>query len=286
MKGQSNIYHLCNLSKKVIFRNREDYLNAINRLAACAHETDTEIWAYSFMSTHFHLIVRTDCLEEFIKLFKINLSRLHNKKYVSHISIPVSKRCLNGKGEILTAMNYVLKNPMHHQVTDVAFSYPYSSAHLYFSMQMSINEPLSEIRYRFPTKKPSELGPRACRRLFGAHILPDTYLISDGKVILPECFVKTRIVEKLYESVRGFLYNMNKPLTEESRMFGSDTDSINSNETEISLFGKLTDTQVCEIIDRRITPKTYTQITPEEWDALFEILRGQGVHRYQIDRCM
>lgn len=286
MKGQSNIYHLCNLSPKVIFRNREDYLNAINRLAACAYETSTEVWAYAFMSTHFHFIVRSDNIDDFIKLFRVNISRLHNNKYLSHIQVCISKRCLAGKGEILTAMNYVLKNPMHHQVTEVAFSYPYSSAHLYYRVQMTMNEPLFAARYKFSMKKPSELDSRTCRKLFGSHILPDEYLISDGKVILPECFVKTGIVERLYESVRGFIYNMNKPMAEELKMFGSDTDSVNSNETDISLFGELTDTQVCEIIDRYITPKTYTQITPEELVALSEILRREGVNKYQMARCM
>ncbi len=286
MKGQSNIYHLCNLSPKVIFRNHEDYLDAINRLAACACATSTEVWAYAFMSTHFHIIVRTDKVDEFIKLFKVNISRLHNKRYLNYMQISISKRSLLGKGEILTAVNYVLKNPMHHQITEVAFSYPYSSAHIYYKERIGMNVFLTGDKYKPFIQKPSELGVKACRSLFGSHILPDTYNILDGKVVQPESFVKVRIIERLYESVRGFIYNMNKPLTEEVEMFGQETNAINSNETETSLFGKLTDIKVCQIIDRYIAPKTYIQITPEERVALSEILHREGVNKFQMERCM
>ncbi len=56
--------------------------------------------------------------------------------------------------------------------------------------------------------------------------------------------------------------------------------------SRVSLFGKLTDLQVCGIIDNYAHPKTYTQITYDERLALCAILREKGVDTFQIERCM
>ncbi len=286
MKGQRKVYHLCNLSHKVIFRKEEDYFNAINRLAACACETTTEVWAYAIMSTHLHLIVRSDDIGKFIKSLCQTISRTINHKYSSHIQVSLSRRELNGKGEILTAVNYVLKNPMHHQVAEVAFSYTYSSAYLYFKDKIRMEDsPFSPASIRV-LQKSSEISTRIYRKLFGHHALPEDCRIINNLVILPESFVKVKFIETLYESVRGFLYNMNKPLKEELEMFGHNTDFNNYSDSSVSLFGKLTDIQVCEIIDEYIYPRPYTQITPKERDNITEILRRKGVNTYQMERCL
>ncbi len=286
MKGKRKVYHLCNLSQKVIFRNKEDYYNAINRLAACAYEASTEVWAYAIMSTHLHLIVKTDDIDKFTKAFCQTISRTINHKYNSHIRVSLSKRALNDKGEILTAVNYVLKNPMHHQVAEVAFTYPYSSAYLYFRDKIRMEDSLLCPAWMVTPQRPSEIGTRVYRKLFGKHVLPEKYLITNGVVIQPESFVNVRIIEMLYESVRSFLYNMNKPLKEELEMFGQNTEFDNYSDSAVSLFGKLTDIKVCEIIDDYVSPRPYTQMTSEERIKITAILHKKSVSIYQIERCL
>ncbi len=299
MAYKNKIYHLCNISPKVIFRDEEDYSIAICRLAACAYTTATEVWAYAFMSTHFHLVVKSDNLAKFIKLLKVNIAIWHNKKYINNIQIKIGKRELNNEGEIKTAVNYVLKNPIHHNITNVAFSYPYTSAYIYFKEQIYPAHLLYYDRILNRCRRPSEAGYTINKKLFASHQVPDSYLIIDNKSLLPDSFVNVRIIEKLYSNVRDFIYNMNKPLKEELEMFDNATEQrINANgkqsgnntqrfiESRESLFGKLTDLQVCKLIDEYLYPRTYTQITSEEKSTLWRLLQQKGVNRYQFERAI
>ncbi len=278
------IYHLCNLPEKVIFRNENDYLVAISRLAACASATSTEIWAYSFMSNHFHLIVRTEKIEKFIRLFKINVTRHHNSRYHAHIQINIWCRELMNEGEIRTAVNYVLKNPIHHKIVDVAFKYPYSSAHVYFRDKIYTDEYYSGEHIEQKCLKPSELDSVVYRELFVRHKVSDKVLVKDGRAVLPESFVAVSIIERLYSNVRDFLFHMNKPMKEELEMFHDGGHGFN--ESKVSLFGKLTDMQVCEIVDGYIAPKPYTQMTMEEGVYLTTLLTRKGVDKFQLERVL
>ncbi len=293
MEYKNRVYHLCNFPTKVIFRNEEDYQIAICRLAACAYSTSTEVWAYAFMSTHFHLVVKSGYINKFIKLFKINIAIWHNKKYINNIRIDVDKRELLNEGEIKTAVNYVLKNPIHHKIANVAFRYQFSSAYIYFSEQIYPMEHFEYERIIKRYKKPFDLTKVIYRTLFASHQVPNSYLILDNTSLLPDSFVKVGVIEKLYTNVREFIYNMNKPLKEELEMFDSDitgkqSDNTSSRyiESRESLFGKLTDIQVCKIIDDYLYPRTYTQITPADKSILLGILRKQGVDRYQFERAI
>ncbi len=278
------IYHLYNFPSKVLYRNQEDYLVAIGRLVACAATTSTEVWAYSFMSTHFHLVVRTRSIEKFVRLFKINISRHHNSRYQAHIQLSIECRELMDEGEVRTAVNYVLKNPLHHKIADVAFKYPYSSAHVYFRDKIYTDEYYSGERIVRSCLKPSELDSVVYRELFVRHEVSSALQILDGRAVLPESFVEVSIIEQLYSSVRDFMFHMNKPLKEELEMFQDG--GRGSQESRVSLFGKLTDLQVCGIIDEYIAPRPYTQITLEEKSQLTALLKGKGVDKFQLERVM
>ncbi len=269
MKTEKRIYHLCNLSPKVIFRNEEDFMIAISRLAACAYDTETEVWAYAFMSTHFHLIVNTAAIDAFIKMFKINISMWHNKKYLKKINVSVGKRSLESYKEILTAVNYVLKNPIHHKIVDIAFRYPYSSAHLYFRNQIDREDYFEGEKAVRKVLSPDKLSYRTKRKIFASHNVPPEYKVLDNRMILPESFVRLDRVHNLYQSARSFMYNMSKALKEEIIMFRNDRESINSTESSVSLFGKLTDMELCAFVDNYLYPKTYAMI---------------GVSRHQFER--
>ncbi len=284
MGSWNKIYHLCNESPKVIFRNEEDCLIGISRLAACAYATMTEVWAYSFMSTHFHLIVRTGNITEFVKLLKINFGIWHNKKYISDIHINIGKRELFNAGEIKTAVNYVLKNPIHHEIADIAFKYPYSSSHLYFRDKIYTDEYYPGERQPKIYRKPSELKSRIYRKLFSKHRVPESFMIQNECMVAPESFVRIDIIERLYSNARDFMYHMNKPLKEELEMFEENGPGFN--ESKISLFGKLSDMQVCKIIDESLAPRTYTGITPEEKEQLSQLLRKRGVDKHQLERVL
>ena len=54
----NKLYHLCVSSPEVMFRVPADYIQGINRACLAAHDHDVKLWAYAFMSNHFHLIAQ------------------------------------------------------------------------------------------------------------------------------------------------------------------------------------------------------------------------------------
>ena len=280
------IYHICNLSPKVIFRKEEDFLITITRLAVCAYVTHTEVLAYSVMSTHFHIVVRTDNLSEFLRLFKRSISTWHSHQYANAITLSVSFRELHGRYEVQTAINYVLKNAVHHKICDIAFVYPYSSINVYFYSELNRREYFLGEFVLQTYKCPGDLSKREYKRLFGSHAVPDTFQILAEMLVIPESFVKSDLVCKIYSSAKIFLYNMTKPLKEELEMFGDDVDGYNADSNLVALVGKLTDIEVCRVVDALISPKVYSQIDTSEKSVLWEKLKKMGVALPQFERCV
>ncbi len=280
------IYHICNHSPIIIFRKPEDYISAINRLASCGYETQSEILAYCILSTHFHIIIRTSKIDEFISRYKRCISIKHNTVYNASIKLFISYRWLENHYNVKVALNYVIKNPIHHQISNTIFSHAYSSGTFYFANELIREDLFTGEKQLIKLIKASELTWRDSERMFGRTKLPDSYLIAGGTVVWPGSFLKVDYVENIYSSVRGFLYQMGLPLKEEIELFGEDIESTNKNLCQISLSGKLNDIQVCQIIDTEIYPRTYTQIRDNEVTSLWEKVRRLGGSRAQFSRAI
>lgn len=285
MKGNTKIYHICNLSPKVIFRKEEDFLMAINRLACCAFATSSEVLAYAILSTHFHLIVMTDDIDRFIGLFSRNITSWYNRSYNTTIKLNISKRLLLNQYEVITAVNYALKNSVHHNITQIAFKYPYSSINCYFNSELNREEYFKGENNTFSYLSPSQLTSIEHKHLFGSHKVPDSFQIIGRRLVVPESFVNIHYVETIYSTSKKFLYNMTKPLVEEIEMFGGDVESRNKRLTLIDMTCKLKDVEVCGIIDKYSFPRTHTQLMEVEKSELMEKLRKIGVDKMQFERC-
>lgn len=286
MKGHK-LFHICNLSPKVIFRCEEDFLMAINKLAACAYTTNIEILAFCIMSTHFHIVAKSSTnadISSFITLFKRNITRRHNNKYKASIKISISKRELENYFEVITAINYVLKNPVHHNIVELPFKYAYSSISCYFSSELTRSEYFRGEKLPIKYTSPCKLGSRDYKYLFGSHKVPDNFLLLSKRVVIPQSFVKIDHVQTIYSNAKTFLYNMSKPLAEEIEMFGDNIKSRNNHLNKVTLAGKLTDLEVCELFDAFISPKTYTQLSENEVTVLWNRLRKLGVDSVQYAR--
>lgn len=278
------LHHINNASQKIVFRDEEDYTRAVNRLASCAFATRTEVWAFTVMSTHFHLVVGGPDIRRFIKSYSYSISRGHNHKYQANIHLKVSDRVLSNEFEITAALNYVLKNPVHHGVAETPFSYPYSSVGCYFPARLPNGRSSCVEMAGLRSMSVFELGGRESRCLFGHQRVPDSYRVSAKKMIVPESFVECSKVDFLYKSPRRFLYNMTKPLTEELEVFEDASAIADKALDRGSLFGKKTDIEVCGIIDSAISPRPYTRITESERGVLWKSVKRLGVDWHQFLR--
>ena len=237
-----------------------------------------------FLSTHFHIIIRGNNADRFIEYLSRCITRGYNSKYHKQIKMNISKRQLENPFSIMTAINYVLKNPIHHKLCLVPLNYPYSSIGCYFKNELS-RKKYCEEENKTPYKRPSELINVSYRELFVKHKAPEHFLIAGDRMVIPETFVNSRYVELLYDNSKKFLYNMTKPLQEEIEMFGEDRNAINAHLNKIALCGRLTDTEVCKLIDGFSAPHSFTELSEKELSELWLKLQKLGVDKYQFERC-
>ncbi len=280
------IYHVNSFSQKVVFRNEDDFLFAINRLAICAKHTLTEILAFCFLSTHFHLVVRTNFLNKFIETYKRSVTRMLNIQYGRNGTLlKIYHRQLISQTELIAGLNYVLKNPVHHNLCAYPSSYPYSSVNCYFKEEIQREDYFHGERKR-DICLPSELDLSTYRYLFGTFKADDSFRVISNRFIDPESFVDYRHTCTAYSTVRNFIYNMNKPLKEELDLFSIDSSPYPKNENQISLACKLSDIDVCNYIDSIVFSKKIGEITSDDLSELWNKLQKLGVDRYQFDRCI
>lgn len=282
-------FHIYSQSSKVVFRSEDDYLMAINRLFTCAGFTGVIVLAYAIMSTHFHLMVRTKDPDSFIKRYKRTLALWHRYRYKTSLHIKVGMRVLDNHHKVMTALDYVLKNPMHHEVAEVATHYPYSSAHCYYANKIGRqayyrDEARGNIRHTYCT--PQEVPLRARRVLFGRYVPPGRILVMDNRLVVPATFVDVATVCGLYGNVHHFMQHMSKPLAEDLKSTGNDQEDLGSRRAALSLSGKLSDIELCQYIDSAIHPATYAQLSNTQIEALWLEVCKLGVSRVQFNRAI
>lgn len=305
-------YHLCVGSEsEVMFRIFEDYVQGINKMALAALRISTIILAFSLMSNHFHIIVFSSEPSEFIRIFRNSYNKWFNNKYHRKGALGDrmnEPRKLTTAKEIIDALNYVLKNPMHHNIVEYSAEYPFSSARYYF---MEKQGQQSNGNYHIVTSS-GEKSKLCSKRMH----LPTKYRIDDSGMIAPEDFLDISRVESLYGSVRQFVYNMNKALTEEwnylepsggvsaggfssvgsSTVGASAESSVSKYERIVSdnrarnRILRINDLKLCTELDTTIrieTGNTYTSLTnKQKMNYARYFWKKYGANKDQLARCL
>lgn len=298
-------YHLCLSSKnETLFRCKEDFIRGINCLCLTAYRFEAPLLAYVFMSNHVHLCIRTKDPEKLFQAFWYKYTRYFNSKYGrrGHLGEPeFFKLEINGLYHLLTAIAYILRNPMHHGVAGTPFGYPYSSIRALF-------------RKDFGWENDCECMPEKSeyRYLPRHQSLPKTFKMDKSGMILPECAIDVADVEHQFSTARSFLYYMNrlsgekwekeqmqdnngqKPITLsdiESENTCQDIKTLLVNEYGRSNYNAVTDIQLCKEIDTDIVvrsgKKSIYELSEQEKKqiALF-LMRKHRAPAVQIRRCL
>ena len=106
---------------------------------------------------------------------------------------------INGLDHLLTAIAYILRNPMHHGITGTPFGYKYSSIRAIFRKDMG-HEDMSDILH----EKSEYL------HLPSHQSLPSHFYMDRHGMILPEYVIDVKDVEHQFSTARTFLYYMNR----------------------------------------------------------------------------
>ena len=264
-----DLLHICIKSEdELMHREEEDYRSGISKMALAAYRTGTRIFAYAFMSTHIHIIVQSPDVSRFISNFRNSYTKWFNCKYRrtgrlgERYFYTVS---LDSLYRIIHAVNYVLRNPVHHLVTDTAIGYEFCSARYVFASDFCLNEG------RFK---------RVRSALYSKNVnLPDSFWLNEQGMISPKSFLEIPFVERLYMTVKNYMYNINrpsyadldkpndgdKPLNISHIESDYNIEDLQQNERKRSVKEFIADIDICRIIDKELLKgRTYAQLSDQE----------------------
>lgn len=304
-KNMKKTYHLCLSSEgEVMFRSRADFIRGINCLCLAAHYTEAILLAYVFMSNHVHIIVRTDDPERFMMKFRYAYNKYFNTKYHRRGRLGEDqffKTELVGLYHLLTAIAYVLRNPVHHGICATPFGYEFSSIRGMFRKEFGWHSP-GDI---MPRKSAYQFIPSRSR-------LPENYQMNSEGMILPETVIDAQDIEHQFSTARSFLYYMNRlsgeewireqqqdqtgfpAITLESIEEGvrfHDLNTMLRNEHGRANYAAMTDLMLCNEIDNTILHSyrvsSVYQLTIEQRENMVGYLRRKySVPVPQAKRCL
>ena len=268
--------HLCLSSHdEVMYRSEADLIMGFNCLALAVLSTESRLLAEGFLTTHHHLLLQTDCQKEVMYRSRYAYSRYFNSKYFR--SGRLGERSYfgletEGLHHITAALNYVLRQGLHHGLSSTPFGYRHCSANAIFRNELGKND--------LP-----EMMPSSGRYMYlpGNNSLPENkYRMSKDGLLLREDVIDTRYVEEIYISPRNFLFQMNKvsderdkddqskencipPITAEA--IESGVPEFNPRDLKVFEQGKvdrnrMTDLELCAAIDGQIVPRYFKDGQP------------------------
>ena len=288
-----DLLHICIKSEnELMHREEEDYRSGISKMALAAYRTGTHIFAYAFMSTHVHLVVQSPDVSRFVSNYRNAYTRWFNIKYSRKGRLGeryFHTELLDTLYRILHAVNYVLRNPVHHLVTDTAIGYEFCSARYVFSSDFCLNEG----RYR------------KSRSVFCSknRSLPDSLWLNEQGMISPKSFLEIPFVERLYMTVKNFMFYINRPSYSDldkpnhgekpldiSHIEPSyNIEELQQNEHKRSVKEFTSDMDICRIIDKELLKgRTYAQLTDLEKKRIANLIsrRLPRCPLKQIYRCL
>lgn len=290
-----NMMHICIKSdNEVMHRNEEDYRCGITKMALAAYLTDSHIYAYAFMSTHVHIIVQSPACSVFVNRYRSAYTRWFNCKYGRRGSLGEYNYHTEHLGSLyraLRAINYVLRNPVHHLVSDTAIGYEFCSARYVFAEEFNTKDTASARRKsRFYSNK---------------IVLPQPYWLNDTGMIAPVSFLETSAVENMYMTAKNYLYQINRPSYKDlEKSTGGDElpltidmiepcfdiSEIQQNERQRSVKDYAKDLKICKLIDEEyLNGRSYAQIGEQEKRRIANALLrrfNRSLTVKQISRCL
>ena len=263
--------HLCLSSHdEVLYRNEADLIMGFNCFAVAALTTESRALAEGRMSTHHHSMVQSDYPREHMYRNRNAYSRYFNTKYRRKGRLGEKHFFLleiEGLYHTLAALNYVNRQGLHHGMGLTPFDYPYCSANSFFRKALGKRQ------------DPALLSPSRRGRYLPSNVaVPERFRMDKSGLLLPEDILDTAYVEELYISPRNFLYQMNRPSNDEKDIQAQRTENATEPVTLESLeagvpdfdvrlvrtfeqgkvnYQRMTDIELCRLIDEKILPNLF-----------------------------
>ena len=199
---------------EVLFRDRTDFVDAMNRLYLLARKYPIVILAFCLMDNHIHLILYgpyEECnrfVHELVRQISSTIARRHGLRHELQ-TLPIHYQTITDDFYLKKAICYVHKNPTAANLPYQHHDYPWSSGSLFFR---------THGEWTLPDQKPETpdaLTSEARRERFHTReFIPDNVL-TYGDLILPTNYIPVRLVESLFRSSRAYFYFMSSTKEED-----------------------------------------------------------------------
>lgn len=305
------LYHICYTShREVLCRSYKDYCMMFNCIAQAVFNTRSNLLADSVMSTHVHIICECDNPSDLVKRIRSSYTQMFNHRYCRKGALGeesfFSYR-LEGRHHITTAISYVVRNPLHHEVCANPYAYPFSSVGQYFKNSMEKFAP-NDADTDGKGRSKSDIIRRK-------NVLPkDVGFWGQSGMISMDDVVDNVMVEGYFGSYRAFSYGLSRndydkwvkeqyedevtvnPVTIRTiEPFLSETQvaSILKQNYHWLKEKRMTDIELCDVIDRTYIPRLgksgYAQLTAGEGDLirkqLLQVFQSR-ISTKQLYRCL
>ena len=176
----------------LLFRDNEDRLFFLNRMAMLAIALGVGIYAYCLMDNHIHLLVKGDegSILQFFSTLKKDYAQYASSKYGDNSFLkdfqPDIKQITN-RDYLKSAVAYILRNPFKAGMS-CPYSYRWSSAWIYFRRQF----------WTMAEKTAKEYGTANLRAMLHTRKKMEDDMLFCGDVISPRHWVLYAKVEELF----------------------------------------------------------------------------------------
>lgn len=203
-------HHICMTAhSEVLLRSVEDVALFVNLSAISALRCETDILTDSEMSTHLHETVLSDSVDNFSWSQQLSLTKAFNHRHSRKGPLFDSKPYIleiRGPRHMQMALNYSLRQGLHHGQSETAFEYPWSTCNSLFAAErgVPIDTPAHKSRAEIQGCLPKNF------RNF-----PDSWQADANGILLRNSFEQLRLVENWYGTARSFIFSMTRRTSEE-----------------------------------------------------------------------
>ena len=199
---------------EVLFRDRTDFVDAMNRIYLLIRKYPIVILAFCLMDNHLHLILYgplEECnrfVHELVRQISSAIARRHGLRHELR-TLPIHYQTIDDDFYLKKAICYVHKNPTAANLPYQPHDYPWSSGGLFFRSWGEWTLP-----DQLPETAAALCGEARRERFRTRESLPDDVQIC-GDLILPTNYVPVHLVESLFRSARAYLYFMSSTREED-----------------------------------------------------------------------
>lgn len=253
---------------EVLLRNIEDVALFTNGTAVAAYRSGVEMLTDSQMSTHIHETVLCDDATRFAWSQELSLTKAYNRRHSRRGPLFDGKPYvlqLKGPRHMQMALNYSLRQGLHHGQSETAFDYPWSTCNQLFTEDRGLKRSVAKFSSRSEIRK---LLPR------NFSDFPDKWQADENGILIRYTFEELSLVENWYGTARNYMYSMLRKTSPEW-IAEQDKDEEDGPAVTLDLLEKgysaedistmltcegnakytqkgMSDMEICEIIDKQI----------------------------------